>query len=136
MNFKCLVLVALVGFSAAIQGENVNPIDLVKSNMHQDVDGYIHLGMDGVVRSVSHDKKILDYLPLSPEQISAFIDNYPAHTPEQKDTLKAAFANVDGRVVSEDVMRNPPAHPEPATVEGQLAAPLSRWTLQCVYCIE
>ncbi|KAE8352572.1 hypothetical protein BDV28DRAFT_148924 [Aspergillus coremiiformis] len=84
--------------------ENANPTD------------FFHLGNDGVLRHFSESGRVLNYAPLSPQQISqALSDTSSFSTAEEKEHLSQVFENVDGRNVKGLALLNPPAYIYPTS---------------------
>jgi hypothetical protein len=77
--------------------ESTNPTD------------FIHLGDDGVLRHFNESDAVLNYAPLSPQQISqALSDTSSRDTKEDKEHLSQVFKSVDGRTVRGPAVLNPP----------------------------
>ncbi|PHH65619.1 hypothetical protein CDD82_1654 [Ophiocordyceps australis] len=124
MKLKSLTFCFLVGASVAIRGDD--PMTMIKKQLIQSVNGHTQLGRDGVVRSFTSKKEIVDYMPFSPGQIRTFIDNHPGIPQNEKENFKASFANVDGYRVSVENMRNPSPDIAPPTQPHDGAASTSR----------
>ncbi|KAF7169058.1 hypothetical protein CNMCM5623_001890 [Aspergillus felis] len=78
--------------------ESINPTD------------FIHLGDDGVLRHFNESGAVLNYAPLSPQQISqALSDTSSRDTEEDKEHLSQVFKGVDGRTVRDPAFLYPPA---------------------------
>lgn len=76
---------------------------------------FFHLGDDGVLRHFNESGAVLEYAPLSPQQISqALSDTSSLNTAEEKEHLSLVFENVDGRDVKGLALLNPPAYIYPA----------------------
>ena len=87
--------------------ENANPTD------------FFHLGDDGVLRHFNESGAVLNYAPLSPQQISqALSDTSSLNTAEEKEHLFSVFENVDGRNVKGPALLNPPAYIYPTSFLG------------------
>lgn len=84
--------------------ENANPTD------------FFHLGDDGVLRHFNKSGAVLNYAPLSPQQISQSLsDTSSLDTAEKKQHFSQVFENVDGRHVKGPALLNPPAHIYPTS---------------------
>ncbi|KAL4860810.1 hypothetical protein BDV12DRAFT_181082 [Aspergillus spectabilis] len=59
-------------------------------------EGFTHLATDGVLRSFDGDRNVLDYKPLSPEEIALVLEEWP---PTLHNQLREMFKGVDGRNV-------------------------------------
>lgn len=80
-------------------------------------DGVTHLGVDGVVRSFNGDMKVIEYLPLSPEQIQEVIGSVGELTGDSED-LKGIFDSIDGRnVIDLNQLQNPGPELLPKVIE-------------------
>lgn len=76
-------------------------------NLAQADDGVTHLGVDGVMRSFDSDLKVIEYLPLSPEQIQEFIGEVGESTGDLA-YLKQVFDGIDGRdVIDPNQLQDP-----------------------------
>jgi hypothetical protein len=87
-------------------------IDRLK--MDPELQGIVHLGQDGVVRSLDADRNVTDAVGLRPELIKAWQEQMPAEMNDE-----AAFADVDGTKVPREEWFNPPRHllPSPLAEE-------------------
>ncbi|OQE18677.1 hypothetical protein PENSTE_c017G02578 [Penicillium steckii] len=67
--------------------------------------GYIHLGSDGVLRTISGNDEVLDARGLDPEQIENILKVMPAGSSQRED-----FRDVDGtKVTSHEALFHPAA---------------------------
>lgn len=70
---------------------------------------FIHLGDDRVLRHFNESGAVLNYAPLSPQQISqALSDTSSRDTLENKEHFSEVFSGVDGRTVRAPALLNPP----------------------------
>lgn len=78
--------------------------------MEYDLNGVYHLGVDGVLRSFSHDNRVVDYRQLDPEQVkslaSGLVAQFDYHGIEIDEAFRAMAAadeksEVDGRLVTD-----------------------------------
>lgn len=79
--------------------------------MRKDPNGIYHIGDDGVVRSFDANAKVIDFVPLSPEDLADAIELVPDDVPgkhEWRKHLKEVWTGVDGRKVEEHAMLFPP----------------------------
>ena len=85
--------------------EDVNPAD------------FFHLGDDGVLRHFNESGAVLNYAPLSPQQISQALSDTSSSldTAEKKEHLSQVIDNVDGRHVKGSALLNPPADIYPSS---------------------
>ncbi|RAK76590.1 uncharacterized protein BO72DRAFT_448835 [Aspergillus fijiensis CBS 313.89] len=60
--------------------------------------GFSHLGMDGVWRNFSHDRSVVSYHVLSPEEISEVLGIFPGWVREK---IEKGLEGVDGRDVTD-----------------------------------
>ncbi|KAL2847864.1 hypothetical protein BJY01DRAFT_212367 [Aspergillus pseudoustus] len=60
--------------------------------------GFTHLATDGVLRSFDGDRNVIDYRPLSPEEIAVWLEPWP---PALREKLIPMFEGVDGRNVTD-----------------------------------
>lgn len=81
-------------------------------------EGFIHLATDGVLRSFDGDRNVLDYKPLSPDEIALVLDEWP---PTLHSQLRRMFYGVDGRNVKDVeqfIHPNPDLMPPEPTSSG------------------
>lgn len=72
--------------------------------------GHFHLAADGVMRSYDSHQKVIDYVRLSNEQISAEIASLPPSVSNQTKSLNESFRDVSGlNVTDKDQLFNPPS---------------------------
>lgn len=72
--------------------------------------GYSHIADDGVARAYDENDVVIDYIPLTNDQLKHLLSNLPEAWKSKADHLHAVFDNVDGRnVVDEEQLLNPPA---------------------------
>ncbi|KAF7586063.1 hypothetical protein BBP40_009629 [Aspergillus hancockii] len=64
--------------------------------------GFIHLGKDGVLRTISGDYEVVDARGLNPEEIKNFLDVVPSELVPKED-----FSDVDGRKVNSQALFHP-----------------------------
>lgn len=79
-------------------------ITTLLSNLKQDLSltGVISLGTDGVLRSLTWDRRVVDAVGLSPAQITSFLRRIPGELGDPK-----PFAGADGTKVSHEQWFNP-----------------------------
>lgn len=83
--------------------------------MKSDLSGIVHLGSDGVFRSLTADREVIGAVPLPPRLIKAMLETMPMdHNPEMEDRMRG----VDGTRVPQEQLY----HPDPA----DLPPPLSK----------
>lgn len=89
-------------------------LDCVCLRLPLDPLGIEHLGKDGVLRSLTADRKVLGAQPLNPRLIKAYLDrlDYNAET-------EAAYRGVDGTVVPTEQLLNPPSGILPPPLESE-----------------
>ncbi|CAD0097287.1 unnamed protein product [Aureobasidium mustum] len=96
-----VLLLSALGMAAPIESSQVSDqaisaVDIVsnyKQDMRRDPNGVLHLGADGVLRSLNADRTaVLDYRRLSPEEAQNFASGFDQATVD-------ALAGVDGRDV-------------------------------------
>jgi hypothetical protein len=83
---------------------------------------FIHLGKDGVLRTISGNYEVLDARGLTPEQVKGFVDAMPVTLVQKEE-----FDGVDGTnvIVQEELFHPPPGilpkNPEndPEAAEGR-----------------
>lgn len=77
---------------------------------------FFHLGDDGVLRHFNESGAVLNYAPLSPQQISQSLsDTSSLDAAEKKEHLSQVFKNVDGRNIKGSALLNPPANIYPTS---------------------
>src|SRR5690242_1194496 len=79
-------------------------ITTLLANLKQDLSltGIISLGTDGVLRSLTWDRRVVDAVGLSPAQITSFLRRVPGELGDPK-----PFARADGTKVSHEQWFNP-----------------------------
>ncbi|PKX90129.1 uncharacterized protein P174DRAFT_289479 [Aspergillus novofumigatus IBT 16806] len=94
--------------------------DLMSSFESTDPTDFIHLGDDGVLRHFNESGAILNYAPLSPQQISqALSDTSSRDTAEDKGHFFQVFNGVDGRTVRAPALLYPPEELFPTKLPQQ-----------------
>ncbi|KAF5856683.1 hypothetical protein ETB97_007040 [Aspergillus alliaceus] len=72
--------------------------------------GYVHIANDGVARAYDENESVIDYVPLTNDQLKQLLKNLPEAWKKEADHLHAVFDNVDGRqVTDEKQLLDPPA---------------------------
>jgi hypothetical protein len=111
------VLLAVLGLmvtsSLAAPGlaaqEGISAFDAVaklKSGPHV----YVHIADDGVARAYDENESVIDYVPLTNDQLKQLLANLPEPWKKEADHLHAVFDDVDGRqVTDEKQLLDPPA---------------------------
>ncbi|THC91262.1 hypothetical protein EYZ11_009281 [Aspergillus tanneri] len=80
------------------------------NKMKMDPKGYFHIANDGVARSYDGNDIVIDYVPLSNDQLMQLLSNLPEPWQKELDHLHSIFDGVDGlQVVDENQLLNPPA---------------------------
>ncbi|GFF34043.1 lactobacillus up-regulated protein [Aspergillus udagawae] len=64
--------------------------------------GYVHIADDGVARSYDENESVIDYVPLTNDQLKQLLSNLPEAWQKEADHLHAVFDNVDGRQVIDE----------------------------------
>jgi hypothetical protein len=80
-------------------------ITAILANFNKDALSIISLGKDGVLRTLSADRAVLDAVGLSPRLVKAFLDRVP---PEYR-ALTPELENVDGSKATEEELWHPDA---------------------------
>ncbi|PGH33786.1 hypothetical protein GX50_03355 [[Emmonsia] crescens] len=75
--------------------------------MYVDPDGFLHVGDDGVMRSLSAAGAVLDYALLTRDQLQGII-SIPSYTSEEKKHLSQLWSAVNTSQVSVEQLRSPP----------------------------
>jgi hypothetical protein len=86
-------------------------ISQVLRSLKLDMEGIFHLGNDGVLRSLTADRAVIDAIPLPPNLIKAFLDRNPF---DQE--LEDLYRGVDGTTVPRDQW----FHPDPSLLDEPL----------------
>lgn len=69
-----------------------------------DPSGIVHLGSDGVFRSLTADREVIDAIPLQPRLIKAMLETMPMdHDPRMEDRMRG----VDGTKVAREQLYHP-----------------------------
>jgi hypothetical protein len=72
--------------------------------------GYVHIADDGVARAYDENESVIDYVPLTNDQLKQLLKNLPEAWRKEADHLHAVFDGVDGRqVTDEKQLLDPPA---------------------------
>jgi hypothetical protein len=72
--------------------------------------GYVHIADDGVARAYNENESVIDYVPLTNDQLKQLLKNLPEAWKKEADHLHAVFDDVDGRqVTDEKQLLDPPA---------------------------
>ncbi|KAG2016647.1 hypothetical protein GB937_006125 [Aspergillus fischeri] len=72
--------------------------------------GYVHIADDGVARAYDENESVIDYVPLTNDQLKHLLKNLPEAWKKEADHLHAVFDGVDGRqVTDEKQLLDPPA---------------------------
>ena len=72
--------------------------------------GYVHIAHDGVARVYDENESVIDYIPLTNDQLKKLLVNLPEPWKKEADHLHAVFDGVDGRrVTDEKQLLDPPA---------------------------
>lgn len=72
--------------------------------------GYVHIADDGVARAYDENESVIDYVPLTNDQLKHLLQNLPEAWKKEEDHLHAVFDAVDGReVTDEKQLLDPPA---------------------------
>ncbi|KAF4231099.1 hypothetical protein CNMCM8980_005616 [Aspergillus fumigatiaffinis] len=72
--------------------------------------GYVHIADDGVARAYDENESVIDYIPLTNDQLKKLLANLPGPLKKEADHLHAVFDDVDGRqVTDEKQLLDPPA---------------------------
>ncbi|GFF37923.1 lactobacillus up-regulated protein [Aspergillus lentulus] len=94
---------------AAAPTEEPSWRDLMSSFESTNLTDFIHLGDDRVLRHFNESGAVLNYAPLSPQQISqALSDTSSRDALEDKERFSEVFSGVDGRTVRTPALLNPP----------------------------
>ncbi|KAE8312841.1 hypothetical protein BDV41DRAFT_577269 [Aspergillus transmontanensis] len=102
--------VATAATCAATPTEEPSWRDLMRSFEIVNPTDFIHLGDDGVLRHFNESGTVLNYAPLSPQQITQMLsDTSSLDTEAEKEHLSQVFRGVDGRTVKGPALLNPPA---------------------------
>ncbi|OAP64480.1 hypothetical protein AYL99_00452 [Fonsecaea erecta] len=120
MKLQDLLWLGIVLFPAPLAAAETSEILAIMRGLPRDESGkgFIHLGDDGVLRSFDGDLKVVAYQPLTPDQITAYIDRT---NEERRPHLREVFEGVDGRdVVDEEQLTNPAPGLLPAFKPGSL----------------
>lgn len=75
--------------------------------------GIVHVGTDGVLRSLTADRKIIAALPLEPRHIKAHLDQE-----EWNEEIEACYRAVDGTEVPREQWFEPAPETLPPPLEG------------------
>ncbi|CBF90399.1 hypothetical protein AN0005.2 [Aspergillus nidulans FGSC A4] len=59
--------------------------------------GYVHIADDGVARAYDENESVIDYVPLTNDQLKHLLQNLPEAWKKEEDHLHAVFDAVDGR---------------------------------------
>ncbi|KAF4260929.1 hypothetical protein CNMCM8057_002007 [Aspergillus fumigatus] len=71
---------------------------------------YVHIADDGVARAYDENESVIDYIPLTNDQLKQLLRNLPEPWKKEEDHLHAVFNGVDGRdVMDEKQLLDPPA---------------------------
>ncbi|KAH3159875.1 hypothetical protein KXW80_005757 [Aspergillus fumigatus] len=71
---------------------------------------YVHIADDGVARAYDENESVIDYIPLTNDQLKQLLRNLPELWKKEEDHLHAVFNGVDGRdVMDEKQLLDPPA---------------------------
>lgn len=94
--------------------------------MALDPEGFVHIADDGVARSYTANNTVIDYAPLSNEQLKQMISGLPASVKENQEHLHQVFDGVDGYdMTDKKQIFEPPVWLQPASF-GQTNQPQSR----------
>ncbi|KAF4154711.1 hypothetical protein CNMCM6936_006916 [Aspergillus lentulus] len=99
--------------------------------------GYVHLANDGVARAYDENESVIDYVPLTNDQLKQLLANLPEPWKKEADHLHAIFDDVDGRqVTDEKQLLDPPAElrnpmPRQAPQSKRTAEPLQQSDYFC-----
>ncbi|PKX91118.1 uncharacterized protein P174DRAFT_463260 [Aspergillus novofumigatus IBT 16806] len=71
---------------------------------------YVHIADDGVARAYDENESVIDYVPLTNDQLKQLLANLPEPWKKEADHLHTVFDDVDGRqVTDEKQLLDPPA---------------------------
>ncbi|KAE8391167.1 hypothetical protein BDV23DRAFT_171767 [Aspergillus alliaceus] len=92
---------------AAQEGINVfDAMAKLKSGPHV----YVHIADDGVARAYDENESVIDYVPLTNNQLKQLLANLPEPWKKEADHLHAVFDDIDGRQVTDKKqLLDPPA---------------------------
>ncbi|RHZ50385.1 uncharacterized protein CDV56_105676 [Aspergillus thermomutatus] len=99
--------------------------------------GYVHIADDGVARAYDENESVIDYVPLTNDQLKQLLANLPEPWKKEADHLHAVFDDVDGRqVTDEKQLLDPPAElrnpmPRQAPQSKRAADPLQQSDYFC-----
>ncbi|KAF7594829.1 hypothetical protein BBP40_008159 [Aspergillus hancockii] len=72
--------------------------------------GYVHIADDGVARAYDENESVIDYVPLTNDQLKQLLKDLPEAWKKKADHLHTVFDGVDGRrVTDEKQLLDPPA---------------------------
>ena len=94
--------------------------------MTLDPEGFVHIADDGVARSYTANNTVIDYAPLSNEQLKQMVSQSPAALAKDREHLMQVFDVVDGHdVTDKKQIFEPPPLLQPASVKP-VSQPQSR----------
>ncbi|PYH85586.1 hypothetical protein BO82DRAFT_350908 [Aspergillus uvarum CBS 121591] len=84
MKLQATLPLAVLFFAASVTSSGTNDVWGLVATLSQapSGDGYLHLGDDGVLRSLSESGDVLAYRQLDPEQINQYINRFPSPAKE------------------------------------------------------